>query len=76
MNNLYLGDNLDLMRCHLKTETVDLVCLDPLLNYNANYNLLFQEQKEGGTSIVELLNVYLGLPCASLMTGGIRLCLS
>ena len=43
MNYLYYGDNLDVMRRHLKDESVDLVYLDPPFNSNANYNVLFQE---------------------------------
>ena len=43
MNTLYYGDNLDVMRRHLKDESVDLVYLDPPFNSNANYNVLFQE---------------------------------
>lgn len=43
MNTLYYGDNLDVMRRHLKDESVDLVYLDPPFNSNTNYNVLFQE---------------------------------
>ncbi len=44
MNLLYYGDNLDVMRLHMKDESVDLVYLDPPFNSNANYNVLFHEQ--------------------------------
>lgn len=40
-NLLYYGDNLDVLRRHLKDESVDLVYLDPPFNSNANYNVLF-----------------------------------
>jgi DNA modification methylase len=43
-NLLYYGDNLDVLRRHLKDEIVDLVYLDPPFNSNANYNVLFAEQ--------------------------------
>ena len=43
-NLLYYGDNLDVMRRHIKDETVDLVYLDPPFNSNRNYNVLFSEQ--------------------------------
>jgi len=43
-NLLYYGDNLDVMRRHIKDETVDLVYLDPPFNSNANYNVLFAEK--------------------------------
>jgi len=40
-NQLYYGDNLDVLRRHVRDETVDLVYLDPPFNSNANYNVLF-----------------------------------
>lgn len=43
MNTLYYGGNLDVIRHHLKDEAVDLVCLDPPLNTNANHNVLFHK---------------------------------
>lgn len=42
-NMLYYGDNLDVLRRHVKDESVDLVYLDPPFNSNANYNVLFAE---------------------------------
>ncbi|HUR26493.1 MAG TPA: DNA methyltransferase [Candidatus Thermoplasmatota archaeon] len=41
-NTLYYGDNLDVMRRHLKDESVDLVYLDPPFNSNQDYNVLFK----------------------------------
>ena len=41
-NRLYYGDNLDVLRDHIATESVDLVYLDPPFNSNANYNILFK----------------------------------
>ncbi len=43
-NTLYFGDNLDVLRRHIKDETVDLVYLDPPFNSNQNYNVFFKEQ--------------------------------
>src|SRR6186997_1369494 len=43
-NTLYYGDNLDVLRRHVKDETVDLVYLDPPFNSDATYNVLFSEQ--------------------------------
>lgn len=43
-NLLYYGDNLDVLRRHVKDESVDLVYLDPPFNSNATYNVLFAEQ--------------------------------
>jgi site-specific DNA-methyltransferase (adenine-specific) len=41
-NKLYYGDNLDVLRQHIRDESVDLVYLDPPFNSNANYNVLFR----------------------------------
>lgn len=43
-NVLYYGDNLDVLRQHVATESVDLIYLDPPFNSNATYNVLFGEQ--------------------------------
>ncbi|MGD1153503.1 MAG: DNA methyltransferase [Syntrophales bacterium] len=43
-NQLYYGDNLDILRRYVRDETVDLVYLDPPFNSNANYNVLFAEK--------------------------------
>lgn len=45
MNKLYFGDNLDILREHIKDASVDLVYLDPPFNSNANYNVLFKTPK-------------------------------
>lgn len=41
-NHLYYGDNLDVLRAHVRDESVDLIYLDPPFNSNANYNILFK----------------------------------
>ena len=76
MNNLYYGDNLDVMRRRLKDESVDLVYLDPPFNSNTNYNLSFREQKERGTNIVVLLHVYPGLSCTPHVAQSMSSCLN
>lgn len=43
-NLLYYGDNLDVLRRHVRDESVDLIYLDPPFNSNATYNVLFAEQ--------------------------------
>jgi DNA modification methylase len=43
-NRLFYGDNLDVLRQHVASESVDLVYLDPPFNSNANYNVLFKER--------------------------------
>ncbi len=53
MNLLYYGDNLDVMRRHIKDETVDLVYLDPPFNSNTNYNVLFAE-KDGSNAASQI----------------------
>ena len=42
MGSLYFGDNLYVLRDEIKSESVDLVYLDPPFNSNANYNVLFK----------------------------------
>jgi len=42
-NLLYYGDNLDVLRRHVKDESVDLVYLDPPFKSNQDYNVLFAE---------------------------------
>jgi len=43
-NTLYYGDNLDVLRRHIATESVDLIYLDPPFNSNRSYNVLFKAQ--------------------------------
>jgi len=40
-NVLYYGDNLDVLRRHIRDESVDLVYLDPPFKSDQNYNVLF-----------------------------------
>ncbi len=42
-NLLYYGDNLKVLREHIKDESIDLVYLDPPFNSNEDYNVLFAE---------------------------------
>ncbi|RLC44093.1 MAG: site-specific DNA-methyltransferase, partial [Candidatus Coatesbacteria bacterium] len=42
-NILYYGDNLDVLRLHIKDESVDLIYLDPPFKSNQDYNILFAE---------------------------------
>jgi site-specific DNA-methyltransferase (adenine-specific) len=48
-NRLYYGDNLEVLRLHVKDETVDLVYLDPPFKSNQSYNVLFAE-KDGSAA--------------------------
>ncbi|MEU8276478.1 DNA methyltransferase [Microbispora bryophytorum] len=44
LNKLYYGDNLEVLREHVPSESVDLVYLDPPFNSNRSYNVLFKEK--------------------------------
>jgi site-specific DNA-methyltransferase (adenine-specific) len=46
-NTLFYGDNLDILRQEISSESVDLIYLDPPFNSNRNYNVLFKD--ESGT---------------------------
>lgn len=52
-NQLYYGDNLEVLRQNIKDESVDLVYLDPPFNSNRAYSLLFKE-KSGDDSQAQL----------------------
>jgi site-specific DNA-methyltransferase (adenine-specific) len=41
-NHLYYGDNLEVLREHIRADSVDLIYLDPPFNSNATYNVLFR----------------------------------
>ena len=42
-NQLYYGDNLDILRAHIPDESVDLIYIDPPFNSNQAYNVIFSE---------------------------------
>ncbi len=44
-NQLYYGDNLDVLRKSVAAESVDLIYLDPPFNSKRDYNLLFKTPK-------------------------------
>ena len=52
-NQLYFGDNLDILRNHVAANSVDLIYLDPPFKSDANYNILFQE-KSGEQSAAQI----------------------
>lgn len=41
-NRLYYGDNLEVLRKHVATDSIDLIYLDPPFNSNRSYNVLFK----------------------------------
>jgi site-specific DNA-methyltransferase (adenine-specific) len=47
-NQLYYGDNLDVLRTHVADASVDLIYLDPPFNSNAGYNVLFKAASGAG----------------------------
>ncbi len=53
MKKLYYGDNLDVLREHIASESVDLIYLDPPFNSNANYSILFKD-KAGAASDAQI----------------------
>ncbi|MDP2983160.1 MAG: site-specific DNA-methyltransferase, partial [Candidatus Latescibacter sp.] len=53
-NTLYYGDNLDVLRQHIDSDSVDLVYLDPPFKSNQNYNVLFKEQ-DGSRAASQIL---------------------
>lgn len=53
-NQLYFGDNLDVLRKDIPSESVDLIYLDPPFNSNASYNVLFKEHKTGRQSAAQI----------------------
>ncbi|WP_068074126.1 DNA methyltransferase [Novosphingobium lentum] len=52
-NTLFYGDNLQVLREHVKDDSVDLIYLDPPFNSNANYNILFKSP-EGQNSDAQI----------------------
>lgn len=52
-NQLYFGDNLDILRTYIPTASVDLIYLDPPFNSKATYNVLFAE-KSGEQSAAQI----------------------
>ena len=56
MGTLYYGDNLDIIRRHMKDGTVDLVYLDPPFNSAQTYNAFFQEKD--GTAAASQISAF------------------
>lgn len=43
-NQLYYGDNLQILRDYIQDECIDLIYLDPPFNSNRSYNVLFKDE--------------------------------
>ena len=52
-NQLYYGDNLDILRTHIPDESVDLIYIDPPFNSNQAYNVIFSET-DGSSSQAQI----------------------
>ena len=52
-NQLYFGDNLQILRDYIPSASVDLIYLDPPFNSSATYNVLFKE-KSGEESAAQI----------------------
>ena len=52
-NQLYYGDNLDILRVHIPDESVDLIYIDPPFNSNQAYNVIFSE-RDGSSSQAQI----------------------
>jgi len=52
-NKLFYGDNLDVLREHVASESVDLVYLDPPFNSNAGYNVLWSTKGAASDASIE-----------------------
>jgi len=48
-NKLFYGDNLDVLRNEIASESVDLVYFDAPFNSNANYNILVRSKAGDGS---------------------------
>ncbi len=56
-NTLFYGDNLDVLRQDIPTESVNLIYIDPPFNSNRSYNVLFgQKQGEAAQAQIEAFN--------------------
>ena len=53
INQLYYGDNLDILRNHIPDESVDLIYIDPPFNSNQAYNVIFSEA-DGSSSQAQI----------------------
>lgn len=47
MNRLYRGDNLEVLRWHIASESIDLVYLDPPFNSKRSYYVIFHRDSDG-----------------------------
>lgn len=48
LNKLFYGDNLEVLREHVPSKSIDLVYLDPPFNSNRSFNVIFGRNSTGG----------------------------
>ena len=79
-NELYCGDNLEILRNHIVDESVDLIYLDPPFNSKQDYNIIFRERHGARSTSQELVieDTWKWSPkaeqtCAELVEAGGRL---
>lgn len=53
MNQLFYGDNLDVLRKSIRDETIDLIYLDPPFNSKREYNIFFRSPAGASTAQIE-----------------------
>jgi site-specific DNA-methyltransferase (adenine-specific) len=53
-NLLFYGDNLDVLRRHFETESVDLIYLDPPFQSGRDYNVFYSEPKGGKKAAAQI----------------------
>jgi DNA modification methylase len=54
LNKLYYGDNLEVLREHVTSASVDLVYLDPPFNSNRSYNVIFGRNSADGDAAAQI----------------------
>ena len=54
LNKLYYGDNLEVLREHVTSASVDLVYLDPPFNSNRTYNVIFGRNSADGDAAAQI----------------------
>ena len=48
-NQLYYGDNLEVLRKHIAKDSIDLIYLDPPFNSNQDYSVIFKNPRGAGS---------------------------
>src|SRR6266700_3066862 len=58
VNQLFYGDNLDVLHRHIKDESVDLVYLDPPFKSNQDYTAMYEQLVEGGGRVSDVMQAF------------------